>query len=179
VFFRAVNVGGHQKFQPSAVARALKELHILNIGAAGTFVVSANKSELQVRKRILGQLRFTPELMICRDADVLALEKVKWPEDTAAAGVLRYVTILAGRPARNARLPIRIPDSDDWQISVVVCKGPFVLSVRRPGGAKLIYPNEIVEKAFGVHATTRNWTTITKICDILRATHRSGKDKNG
>ena len=42
VFFRAVNVGGHQKFQPSVLAKKLADFGVVNIGAAGTFVVRKN-----------------------------------------------------------------------------------------------------------------------------------------
>ena len=39
VFFRAANVGGHQVFQPGALAKKLGELGVVNLGAAGTYVV--------------------------------------------------------------------------------------------------------------------------------------------
>ena len=39
VFLRAVNVGGHQTFRPSVLAKELSEYDVVNIGAAGTFVV--------------------------------------------------------------------------------------------------------------------------------------------
>src|ERR1700704_5607440 len=42
VFFRAVNVGGYQKFQPGKLAKELAEFGVVNIGAAGTFVVREN-----------------------------------------------------------------------------------------------------------------------------------------
>jgi hypothetical protein len=35
VFFRGVNVGGHKAFQPSALARSLKDLEVVNVGAPG------------------------------------------------------------------------------------------------------------------------------------------------
>ena len=44
VFFRAVNVGGHQTFQPGKLAKELAEFGVVNIGAAGTFVVRENVS---------------------------------------------------------------------------------------------------------------------------------------
>jgi uncharacterized protein (DUF1697 family) len=31
-----------------------------------------------------------------------------------------------------------------------------------------LYPNAVVEKKFGVAATTRNWNTIEKVVKILR-----------
>ena len=45
VFFRAVNVGSHQRFQPSVLAKQLTEFGVVNVGAAGTFVVRKNVSQ--------------------------------------------------------------------------------------------------------------------------------------
>ncbi len=39
VLLRGVNVGGHKTFRPSALAAQLQHLDVVNIGAAGTFVV--------------------------------------------------------------------------------------------------------------------------------------------
>lgn len=41
VFLRAVNVGGHKSFRPSALAAQVAALDVVSIGAAGTFVVRA------------------------------------------------------------------------------------------------------------------------------------------
>ena len=41
VFLRGVNVGGHKTFRPAALARELAALDLVNVGAAGTFVVRA------------------------------------------------------------------------------------------------------------------------------------------
>src|SRR2546428_1188868 len=56
VFFRAVNVGGHQKFQPGKLAKELAEFGVVNIGAAGTLVVRENVSETTLRDEILRRL---------------------------------------------------------------------------------------------------------------------------
>ena len=39
VFLRGVNVGGHRTFRPSVLARELGDYDVVNVGAAGTFVV--------------------------------------------------------------------------------------------------------------------------------------------
>jgi hypothetical protein len=35
-------------------------------------------------------------------------------------------------------------------------------------GERLIYPNEVIEKHFGIAATTRNWNTVEAICAVLK-----------
>src|SRR2546428_8526913 len=78
VFFRAVNVGGHQKFQPGKLAKELSAFGVVNLGAAGTFVVRESVSEAKLRAEILRRLPFKPELMICPARDVLALARGDW-----------------------------------------------------------------------------------------------------
>jgi uncharacterized protein (DUF1697 family) len=78
VFFRAVNVGGHQKFQPGKLAKELEQFGVVNIGAAGTFVVRENVSQTKLRDEILRRLPFKPELMICPAREVRALARGNW-----------------------------------------------------------------------------------------------------
>ena len=73
VFFRAINVGGHQRCQPSNLARDLAALDVVNVGAAGTLVVRKAVSQASLRKEILRRLHFEPELMICPGQEVMAL----------------------------------------------------------------------------------------------------------
>ena len=77
-FLQGVNVAGHQKFQPGKLAKELGRFGVVNIGAAGTFVVRENVSQSELRDEILRRLRFKPELMICPARDVLALARGNW-----------------------------------------------------------------------------------------------------
>lgn len=60
VFLRGVNVGGHKAFQPSAVARDLADLDVVNIGAAGTFVVRKPVGHRGSARSSAGGWRSTP-----------------------------------------------------------------------------------------------------------------------
>jgi uncharacterized protein (DUF1697 family) len=168
VFLRGVNVGGHRTFQPAALAKELAAFEVVNIGAAGTFVVRKKVGQARLRAEFLQRLRFEPELMICRAREVLALAAGDpFPDDNCPDDVSRYVSVMAKRPKTLPDLPIRQPDGDDWQVKVVAVSGPFALSLHRRQGRTLVYPNEVVEKRFGMSVTTRNWNTIAAICDIL------------
>ncbi len=169
VFFRAANVGGHQVFQPCQLVRALSALEVVNIGAAGTFVVRATISTARLRQEILRHLPFTPELMICPARDVAALLAAA-PFEGVPTGkdVKGFVTILQRTPKPAPQLPLVFPETGPWEIQFCRLIGPFLLSVRRPG-KKDLYPNAVAEKFFGVSATTRNWNTIEHIGRVLAA----------
>jgi len=165
VFFRAVNVGGHQKFQPGKLAKALEQFGVVNIGAAGTFVVRENVSQTKLRDEILRRLPFKPELMICPAREVLALARGNWFGDAPAgkdAG--RFVSVLQKAPRAKPPLPIEQPAGAKWEVRIVAITGRFALSVRRLGQT---YSNAVVEKHLDVPATTRNWNTIEAIRKVL------------
>ena len=165
VFFRAVNVGGHQKFQPGKLAKELEQFGVVNIGAAGTFVVRENVSETKLRDEVLRRLPFKPELMICPAREVLALARGDWFADAPAGkDVGRFVSVLQKAPRAKPPLPLEQPAGKKWEVRVIAITGRFALSVRRLGQT---YSNAVVEKYLGTPATTRNWNTIESICKIL------------
>lgn len=164
VFFRAVNLAGYQKCQPAKLAKELAEFDVVNIGAAGTFVVRANVSEARLRSEILRRLPFKPALMICPARDVLALARGNWLENTFEKDVGRFVSVLEKPPGAKPPLPIEEPTGRKWEVRIVAITGKFVLSLRRAGQT---YSNAVVEKHFGVPATTRSWNTLQSIRKVL------------
>jgi uncharacterized protein (DUF1697 family) len=169
VFLRGVNVGGHKPFRPSVVAGELSQLDVVNVGAAGTFVVRKAIPLAALRAALTRKLPFAADMMICRAQDVgTLLAGDPLPKEAAGGETTRFVSVLEKRPRPLPALPIRQPAGDDWQVMVMELRGRFALSLHRRTGRKLIYPNEVVEKRLGVAATTRNWNTIRAIGDILR-----------
>ncbi|HEX4438533.1 MAG TPA: DUF1697 domain-containing protein [Thermoanaerobaculia bacterium] len=167
VFLRGVNVGGNKTFRPAELARALDAV---NVGAAGTFVLHAGGAESAVRKSILKALEFECEVIVCRGADVVALARRAEKEPRPYGKDLKtMVSVLAAKPKGATRLPVAVPDGKDWQVRVTEVDGPFVTSVWRRRAGRLIYPNEVVEKLFGVPATTRGWSTIETLRRIVEA----------
>jgi uncharacterized protein (DUF1697 family) len=169
LFLRGVNVGGHKAFRPAALARELADLDAVNVGAAGTFVIRKAVGTAAARAELLRRLPFAAELMVCRSREVLSLASAgPFAEAPYDEDVVRYVSVLAKRPRALPPLPLSQPAGNDWQVKVVGVSGRFAFSLHRRLGRTLVYPNEVVEKRFGVAATTRNWNTISAICDILK-----------
>jgi uncharacterized protein (DUF1697 family) len=167
IFFRAVNVGGHQKFRPSKLARELSDFRVVNIGAAGTFVVREQVSPAKLRDEIWRRLPFQPELMICPANEVVKLAGGSWFGDAPAnEDIGHFVSVLQQAPRAKPLLPIEQPAGAKWEVRVVALSGRFALSIRKLGQT---YSNAVVEKHFGVPATTRNWNTIVAIRDILES----------
>ena len=169
VFLRGVNVGGHKAFRPSVLAKDLAEFDVVNVGAAGTFVVRKSISSALLRAELSRRLPFAADLMICRARDVSNLgSENPFPGARSDKDVSRFVSVLAKRPRTLPPLPISQPAGDNWQVKVIEVRGTFALSLHRRVGRTLVYPNEVVERHLGVAATTRNWNTLCAICDILK-----------
>jgi hypothetical protein len=170
VFLRGANVGGHQVFQPAAFAKKMAEFAVVNIGAAGTFVVKKAVSAAAFRAELGKRLPFETEMMICPGSEILELAASEpFADPPAGKDVRALVTVLAKKPKTLPKLPIRRPEGKDWQVDFFRIAGRFALSFWwRPDPAKpLIYPNAVVEKVLGIPGTTRSWSAIETACKIL------------
>jgi uncharacterized protein (DUF1697 family) len=167
VFLRAANVGKHNRFQPSVLAKELAKFGVINVGAVGTFVVREEVSEATLRAAILRKLPFKCDAMICSAKEMLDLARENPFTDEKGEDIEAYATVMAKRPASLPKLPIYAPNEEKWEVKVVRIIGTAVLSLRRRLKDGRFYPNQIVEKKYGVATTTRNWNTIQKVAKIL------------
>jgi len=164
VFLRGVNVGGHRTFKPSEFARELARHKAVNFGAAGTFIVFGKVDAKSLREEILRRLPFKPEVMIHPGRALLDLvESRPFDDFSAMKDVKPCVSVLAKAGKTGPALPLEKPAGTEWQVRIFRVEGPFVLSLRRRRGKTLVYPNEVVERSFGLPATTRDWNTITAL----------------
>ena len=170
VFLRGVNVGGHRIFQPSLLAKELSNFDLVNVGAAGTFVVKNRISQARLRVELAKRLPFETEVVICKGDDVLELQSSNpFAGQPAGPDIIWFVSILAksGRPLPST--PFTLPSKDKWSLKVLDIKDRFVLGLYRREMKAIRYLGQL-DKVFGVPATTRNWNTIAAICRILQKT---------
>jgi uncharacterized protein (DUF1697 family) len=168
VFLRGVNVGGHRTFQPKIVAKDLADFDVVNVGAAGTFVVRAPVSQARLRAEILGRLPFQADVMICPGRALLDLAAVDpLSHDPACKDARAFISVLARRPVKRPPLPLHQPAGANWQVKILEITSRWALSLWRRLGKTIVYPNAVVEKHLEVPATTRNWNTVAAICTIL------------
>jgi uncharacterized protein (DUF1697 family) len=172
VFIRGVNVGGHRRFRPSIVARELSDFEVVNVGAAGTFVVRKPGSRTKFRAALLGKLPFETEIMLCEGRDIVRLETENpFGVETSSPDIVRFVSVLAKAEAVRASLPVNFPPEGDWLVRVIASKGPFVFGMYRRHMKTIGYLGQI-DKLYGAPATTRNWNTISAVVRILKGTSR-------
>ena len=75
IFLRGINVGGHRKFRPSLLAKELGAYDVVNVGAAGTFVVRKPGSRVTFLAELRRRLPFEAKL---RSATVVICSTWKW-----------------------------------------------------------------------------------------------------
>lgn len=168
VFLRGVNVGGHKTFKPSVLAKELAEFEVVNIGAAGTFVVRKPISQANLRAELLRRLPFQAEIMICPGRDILNLATSDpYANEPSGPDIVRFVNVLAKRPRVLPSLPLNLPPGDEWLVKVVAVRARFAFGIYRRQMRTITYLSQ-VEKRLGVSATTRNWNTINAIVKILK-----------
>ena len=69
-FLRGVNVGGHRTFRPSILARELSDYDVVNVGAAGTFVVRKPGPRAKFRAALLQKLPFEAAVALCDGREI-------------------------------------------------------------------------------------------------------------
>jgi uncharacterized protein (DUF1697 family) len=167
IFLRAVNVGKTNRCQPAVIARQLSRLGVVNIGAAGTFVVQKDSTAPMLRAAIAKKLPFKCEIILCPARDIVKLASKKpFGKEPSDPNVTRFVNILAKRLPSPPPLPLCLPSNDDWLLKIIRIENRFVLGLYRRQMKAITYLSKI-EKLLGVPATTRNWNTIQKIAEIL------------
>ena len=168
VLLKGVNVGGHRRFRPSLLAIALRRYDVVNVGAAGTFIVRAKVGRAKVRAEFARRLPFEAEVIICDAREILRLaERNPFAGQPSGRAILQFVSVLARRPRASFRVPLDIPSEPDWCVRIVARQDRFVLGVCRRQMKAIGYLGQ-VEKQFGVPVTTRSWTTVATIARLLK-----------
>jgi uncharacterized protein (DUF1697 family) len=168
VFLKGINVGGHRRFKPTVIAKQMKHLNIVNIGAAGTFVVRQRVSRANLRVEIMRRLPFNVDIFICTGSEILQLiSKDPFGGDTFGQDIAPFVSIAAKRRIILPALPLNLPADADWCLKVLSCQGRFVVGLHRREMKAITCLGQL-GKLLGVALTTRNWNTILDIGRILR-----------
>ncbi len=169
VFLRGVNVGGHKTFRPTVLARELERFDVVNVGAAGTFVIRKRVGRRELRAEIMRCLPFDAELMICSSADVLRLTSGDpFADQVAGPTIVHFASVLARRAEHLSSFPVDLPSEGPWTVRILGHQGQFVFGLYRREMRAIRYLDKL-DKIVGAPVTTRNWNTMLAVARILRA----------
>ena len=169
VFLRGVNVGGHRTFRPSVLAQQLRRFDVVNVGAAGTFVVRRPPSQTALRAELARRLPFDTHMMICRGSDLLRLASSHpFTGQPSGRDVVAFVSVLAKPRRPSSPLPQRFPATGEWGLRVLGQQDRFVFGLYRRTMTAIRLLGQL-DRVFGVPATTRNWSTMMAIARLLEA----------
>src|SRR5260221_14621759 len=100
VFLGAANVGGKNVFRPAKLAAELAHLDVVNVGAAGTFVVRGKATAAAIRREILAKMAFPIDMVVLPGKDVVALvESEPFAAVKGSKDVRVWGAALVGKPA--------------------------------------------------------------------------------
>ena len=167
VFLKGLNVGGHRRFRPRALADQLKSLEVVSIGAAGTFVVRKPATRARLRTEIAKRLPFTADILMCDGGDVLRLVGANpFAAQRRASDLVHFVGLAARRPPA-LDLPLDIPAGADWCVRVLGQERRFLFGVHRRQMKAIGYLGRL-QTLCGSPVTVRSWTTMLAIADNLQ-----------
>ncbi len=174
VFLRGVNVGGHRVFRPSTLPARLPELGLVNIGAAGTFLVRRPVGRAELRRALRRQLPFAAEIVVCEGSQVRALlDGDPFAGQRLRPDMVRFVSILSRSPTMTPQFPIAFPAGRRWLVKLIARTDCFVAGIYRRHMKTIGYLGRI-DRLFDVGLTTRNWNTFTAIARALDASRARG-----
>src|SRR5579883_897372 len=105
VFLRGINVGGYRTVRPSLIAKELGAYDVVNVGAAGTFVVRKPVSRVNFVAELCRKLRLDAEVALCEGSDLIRLEMENpFGTEPSPPDVVRFVSILSRAGRGNVRL---------------------------------------------------------------------------
>jgi hypothetical protein len=168
VFFRGINVGGHRRFRPSVLATQLGHYDVVNVGAAGTFVVRKPGPHAKFLAELQRKLPFEACLASCDSKELLQLEMDNpFGTEPPARDVVRFVSILSTAARRKVSLPAALPESGEWFVRIIGSRNRLVFGLYRRRMKTIGYLGEI-DALFGASATTRSWGTILSVLRVVK-----------
>ncbi len=168
VFLRGINVGGRRTFRLSLLARDLAPFEVVNVGAAGTFVVRKPGSRAKFLAELRRRLPFEMEVAFCDASDLIQLEiEDPFGAEPLCPDLIQFVSILSKPPRATPSLPMAFPEQDMWFVRILGARNRLLFGVYRRHMRAITYLGRI-DELFLAPATTRSWSTIRSVLQILK-----------
>ena len=158
------------------LARELGAYDVVNVGAAGTFVVRKPVSRANFLAALRRKLRFDVEVAFCEGKDLIQLEMENpFGTEPPRPDVVRFATILSRAGRRKVCLPIAIPEDGECFVRIIGLKNRLAFGVYRRHMKTISYLGQI-DELLGAPATTRSWNTILSVLRILKSTNHAPRE---
>ena len=169
-FLRGINVGGHKMIKMAELVRLLSAAGFKNVRtfiASGNVIFDAPPKDSKalagkIEKTILKGFGFEVAVV------VMTLDKLKaittrnpFKRVEPSEDVMLFVTLFSSELKPRPKLPLA-STPDNLELVSVTDSAAFMVAHRKKTGW-FEFPNNFIEKEFGLTATTRNWSTLVKI----------------
>jgi uncharacterized protein (DUF1697 family) len=173
VFLRGINVGGHRTLRPSVLAKQLGAYDVVNVGAAGTFVVRKPGTPTKFLAALRQKLPLDAVVAFCDSSDLIRLEMDNpFRTERAHPDLIQFVSILSKAGRSKATLPVAIPEEGAWFVRIMGSRNRLLFGVYRRH-MKTIGHLSRIDDLFSAQATTRSWSTILSVLRILKSDKRA------
>ena len=171
-FIRAINVAGHAVVKMDRVRDAFAAAGCRNVRSyiqSGNVLFDAPGATAtlfkKVRAKVGALIGAEPTIMFRPIRQIeLILKRSPFGDLPQVAGVKLYVVFLAKTPRGKPTLPLCIP-KEALELIVLRSQEAYVVSRRKKNGF-YGFPNNFVEAELGVPATSRNWSTVSRIAAL-------------
>jgi uncharacterized protein (DUF1697 family) len=175
-FLRGINVGGKKLIRMEDLRRVFESLRFKNVRTfiqSGNVIFESSESNRaaltkKIEKNILKAFSHDVTVVLTTADELQAILKLNpFKKIKAGADVMLFVAFMAAEPESKTKLPLRSSTENLDVLAITNCAA-FILCYRKPNGM-FSFPNNFLEKYFGVAATTRNWNTINRIVALTES----------
>lgn len=178
-FLRGINVGGRKIIKMEDLSRMFVSMGFRNVKTyiqSGNVIfetaeINSNVLTKKIEKELHKSLGYEVRVFL---RTILEVEDIvqhnPFKGMAANANVGMYVTFLSEEPKSKPELPLVSPQKD-VEVFRIRKREAFILCRKIKGRSG--FPNNFIEKELGMPATTRNWTTISKI--IIQTLPKPGR----
>jgi uncharacterized protein (DUF1697 family) len=168
-----VNVAGHGTLRMGDLRAAFEQAgghDVRTVIQSGNVLFDTAKRDAagivrRVRTSLSGASSGGPEIIVRDIEEVRALVARDPFAGYAKSGRIKFYVAFFGRqPVRVPRLPI-VSAKEELDAIAVDGREAFIVSRLKPSGF-FGFPNNFIEDALGVRATTRNWSTVLAIARL-------------
>jgi uncharacterized protein (DUF1697 family) len=157
------------------LARDLAAYDVVNVGAAGTFVVRKPGSRTKFLADLRRKLPFEVKVAFCDASDLLRLERENpFETEPADPGIVRFVSILSEANRSKPSFPVAFPSDEEWFVRIKGARNRLVFGEYRRHMKSIGYLGHI-DHLFGAPATTRGWSTILSVLRILKDSEQASR----